>query len=132
MPIEIMEKELRGVIILALSGRLVLGQESSDFRAKVNAVLEENANYKEKWGWNPRLVLDLGDLSFVDSSGLGALIAARISAHSRGSEMKLANLTKSLRDVLAITKLATVFDLYDSADAAVNSYFPPPPAPAGT
>jgi len=128
--IEIIEKESRGVIILALSGRLVLGQESMDFRAKVNAVLEENAKNKETWGWNPRLVLDLGDLSFVDSSGLGALIAARISATSRQSEMKLANLTKSLRDVLAITKLATVFDLYDSVDAAVNSYFPPNPPPA--
>jgi anti-sigma B factor antagonist len=130
MPIEIIEKESRGIIILEPSGRLVLGPESMHFRDKVKEVLEESGRTKEKWGWSSRLVLDLGSLTFVDSSGLGALIAARISAANSGSEMKLANLTKRLRDTLAITKLATVFDVYDSTEAAVNSYFPPAPGVA--
>jgi anti-sigma B factor antagonist len=128
MALEIKEKELRGIIILEPSGRLVLGQESMDFRAKIHEVLEKSDWIKEKWGWNTRIVLDLGSLSFVDSAGLGALIAARVSAVSRGAEMKLANLTKKLRDALSITKLVTVFDVYDSVEAAVNSY--PQVAPA--
>ena len=94
MALEINEKELRGIIILEPAGRLVLGQESMDFRGKVKEVLEKSDWIKEKWGWNTRIVLDLGNLSFVDSAGLGALIAARTSAVNRGAEMKLANLTK--------------------------------------
>jgi anti-sigma B factor antagonist len=122
MSIEIKENELRGIIILELAGRLVLGQESMDFRGKIKEVLEKSDWIKEKWGWNTRLVLDLGKLGFVDSAGLGALVAARTSVASRGAGIKLANLTKKLRDALIITKLATVFDLYDSVEAAVNSY----------
>ncbi|MGA3326761.1 MAG: STAS domain-containing protein [Terriglobia bacterium] len=122
MALEIMEKELRGIIILEPAGRLVLGQESMDFRGKVKEVLEKSDWIKERWGWNTRMVLDLGSLSFVDSAGLGALVSARIAAASRGAKMKLANLTKKMRDALAITKLATVFDVYDSVEAAVNSY----------
>ena len=128
MAIEILEKELHGIIILEPVGRLVLGQESMDFRAKVREVLEKSDWIKEKWGWNTRLVLDLGQLNFVDSAGLGALISARTTVASRGADIKLANLTKKIRDALAITKLATVFDLYDSVEAAVASY---PPAAAG-
>ena len=129
MAIEIKEKELRGIIILELGGRLVLGQESMDFRGKVKEVLDHSDWYKEKWGWATRIVLDCGELSFVDSAGLGALIHAHTSAINRGTEMKLANLTKKLRSMLAIGKLVTVFDVYDSTEAAVNS-FPPPDAAA--
>ncbi len=86
MAIEIKEKELRGIIILEPVGRLVLGQESMDFRGKFKEVLGKSDWIKEKWGWNTRIVLDLGNLSFVDSAGLGALIAARTSATSRAPE----------------------------------------------
>ncbi len=122
MALEIKEKELRGIIILEPVGRLVLGQESMDFRGKVKEVLDKSDWVKEKWGWNTRIVLDLGNLSFVDSAGLGAIIAVRTSCMSRGAGIKLANLTKKMRDALTITKLATVFDLYDSVEAAVSSY----------
>jgi anti-sigma B factor antagonist len=132
MAIEIIEKELRGIIILEPAGRLVLGQESMDFRAKIKEVLDKSDWIKEKWGWNTRIVLDLGSLGFVDSAGLGALISARTTIASRGAEIKLANLTKKMRDALAITKLATVFDLYDSVEAAVNSYPPAEPAAGAT
>jgi anti-sigma B factor antagonist len=122
MALEIKEKELRGIIILEPVGRLVLGQESMDFRGKVKEVLDKSDWIKERWGWNTRIVLDLGNLSFVDSAGLGAIIAARTSCLTRGAGIKLANLTKKMRDALTITKLATVFDLYDSVEAAVSSY----------
>jgi anti-sigma B factor antagonist len=113
---------LHGIIILELAGRLVLGQENMDFRAKIKEVLDNSDWFKEKWGWETRIVLDLGNVSFLDSAGLGALIAARISAMNRGAGMKLANLTKKIKDQLHITKLVTVFDVYDSVEAAVNSF----------
>ena len=122
MAIEIKENEMRGIIVLELSGRLVLGQESMDFRGKIKEVLEKSDWIKEKWGWETRIVLDLGNLGFIDSAGLGALIAARTSVVNRGAGIKLANLTKKIRDALTITKLVTVFDVYDSVEAAVNSY----------
>ena len=122
MPLQMEENEIHGIIVLEISGRLVLGQESMDFRGKIKEVLEKSDWIKEKWGWETRIVLDLGKLSFVDSAGLGALIAARTSAVSRGAGIKLANLTKKLRDALTITKLVTVFDVYDSVEAAVNSF----------
>ena len=122
MAIEIIQKGLHGIIILELAGRLVLGQENMDFRAKTKEVLDNSDWIKEKWGWETRIVLDLGNTSFVDSAGLGALIAARTSALNRGAGMKLANLTKKIKDQLHITKLVTVFDVYDSVEAAVNSF----------
>ena len=122
MALEITQKELHGIIILELAGRLVLGQENMDFRAKIKEVFDKSDWIKEKWGWETRIVLDLGNLSFLDSAGLGALIAARVTAMNRGSGMKLANLTKKIRDQLHITKLVTVFDVYDSVEAAVNSF----------
>jgi anti-sigma B factor antagonist len=129
MALEINQKELRGIIILEPVGRLVLGQESMDFRAKVKEVLDKSDWIKERWGWNTRIVLDLGNLSFIDSAGLGALVAARTTAVSRGAGIKLANLTKKLKDQLNITKLVTVFDTYDSVEAAVAAF---PPAESGT
>jgi anti-sigma B factor antagonist len=129
MAIEIQEKELRGIIVLEVSGRLVLGQESMDFRGKIREVLDKSDWIKERWGWETRIVLDLGNLSFVDSAGLGALVTARTSAANRGAGIKLANLTRKMRDALTITKLVTVFDVYDSVEAAVNSYPQAAPAP---
>jgi anti-sigma B factor antagonist len=129
MALEIKEKELQGIIILELSGRLVLGQESMDFRGKIKEVLEKSDWIKEKWGWDTRIVLDLGALGFVDSAGLGALTAARTSAANRGAGMKLANLTKKMRDALTITKLVTIFDVYDSVEAAVSAFPPAEHAP---
>ena len=127
MSLEIEENEVHGIIILEISGKLVLGQESMDFRGKIKQVLEKSDWIKEKWGWDTRIILDLGKLGFVDSAGLGALISARTTAVSRGAGIKLANLTKKLRDALTITKLVTVFDVYDSVDAAIKSFTPPSP-----
>jgi anti-sigma B factor antagonist len=129
MSLEIKENENHGIIVLEIKGRLVLGQESMDFRGKIKEVLEKSDWIKEKWGWQTRIVLDLGNLGFVDSAGLGALIAARTASVNRGAGIKLANLTKKMRDALTITKLVTVFDVYDSVQAAVDSFPPVEPAP---
>jgi anti-sigma B factor antagonist len=113
MALQIVEKESSGVTILALSGRITLGEESNQLRSHIKEMLSEGAK---------RLVLDLGDVSYIDSAGLGTLVAGYTSSQSQGAMMKLANLTKRFREQLNITKLVTVFDVYDSVEAAVKSF----------
>jgi anti-sigma B factor antagonist len=113
MALQIVEKETSGVTILALSGRVTLGEESNQLRSHIKEMLSEGAK---------RLVLDLGNVSYIDSAGLGTLVAGYTSSQSQGAVMKLANLTKRFREQLNITKLVTVFDVYDSVEAAVKSF----------
>src|ERR1039457_2083637 len=127
MSLQLIQKESHGIVILTLKGRLVLGQETMDLRAKVKEILDHSDFYKERWGWATRLVIDCGELGFVDSAGLGWLIHARNTAINRGAAIKLASLTKKLSHILAITKLVTVFDVYETVEAAVSA-FPPPEA----
>jgi anti-sigma B factor antagonist len=113
MALNIVEKETDGVTILVLSGRVTLGEESNQLRSKVKDVLSRGKT---------RLVLDLADVSYIDSAGLGTLVAGYTSAQNQGSSMKLANLTKKFNEQLHITKLVTVFDVYDSVTDAVKSF----------
>lgn len=113
MALQIVEKEISGVTVLALSGRITLGEESNQLRTKIKDVLGQGIK---------RLVLDLGNVSYIDSAGLGTLVAGYTSAQSQGANMKLANLTKRFREQLNITKLVTVFEVYDSVDDAIKSF----------
>jgi anti-sigma B factor antagonist len=113
MALQIIEKETSGVMVLALAGRITLGEESNQLRTKIKDILGQGMK---------RLVLDLGNVSYIDSAGLGTLVAGYTSAQSQGASMKLANLTKRFREQLYITKLVTVFEVYDSVDAAVKSF----------
>ena len=113
MPLQILEKQQAGVTVLTLSGRVVLGDESNQLRQKIKAVIAAGAK---------RLALDLGDVTYIDSAGLGTLVSSFTSAQNQGTVMKLANLTNKFHEQLNITKLVTVFDVYDSVDAAVKSF----------
>ena len=113
MALHMEEKETQGVTVLALSGRVTLGEESNQLRTKIKDLLAQGKK---------RLVLDLGDVSYIDSAGLGTLVAGYTSSQSQGATMKLANLTKRFREQLNITKLVTVFDVYNSVDEAVGSF----------
>jgi len=113
MALQIVEKETNGVMVLALSGRITLGEESNQLRSHIKEMLSQGTK---------RLVLDLGNVSYIDSAGLGTLVAGYTSSQSQGASMKLANLTKRFNEQLNITKLVTVFDVYDSVDAAVKSF----------
>jgi len=113
MALQMVEKESRGVTVLELSGRVTLGEESGQLRTKVKDILAEGKK---------RLVLDLGNVTYIDSAGLGTLVAGYTSAQNQGAGMKLANLTKRFRDQLNITKLVTVFDVYASVDDAIKSF----------
>lgn len=113
MALQLDVKESEGVKVLSLAGRVTLGDESSQLRSKIKELLAQG---------NKRLVLDLGGLSYVDSAGLGTLVAGYTSAHNEGGEIRMANVTKRLGELLSITKLLTVFSVYDSVDAAVKSF----------
>lgn len=113
MALEIVEKESSGVTVLILSGRVVLGDESNQLRTKLKDMLGKGKN---------RIVLDLAEVKYIDSAGLGALVAGFTSAQNQGAHMKLANLTKKFDEQLHITKLVTVFDVYESVDDAVKSF----------
>ncbi len=113
MALEIKELQMEGVTVLVLSGRVVLGDESNQLRSKLKDILGQGKT---------RLVLDLADVKYIDSAGLGALVAGYTSAQNQGASMKLANLTKKFDEQLHITKLVTVFDVYDSVQDAVKSF----------
>lgn len=113
MALQIVEKDLNGVTVLALLGRVVLGEESNQLRTKLKDLL---ASGKTK------LVLDLAEVKYIDSAGLGTLVAGFTSAQSQGANVKLANLTKKFDEQLHITKLVTVFDVHNTVDEAVKSF----------
>jgi anti-sigma B factor antagonist len=113
MALHIVEKEMNGVTVLQLSGRITLGEESNQLRTRLKDELSKG---------KARLVLDLADVSYIDSAGLGTLVAGFTSAQNQGANLKLANLTKRFREQLNITKLVTVFDVYETVQEAVKSF----------
>jgi len=115
MALNMVEKEVSGVTVLQLIGRVTLGEESNQLRNKLKDVLAQGKT---------RLVLDLAEVVYIDSAGLGALVAGFTSAQNQGANMKLANLTTRFREQLHITKLVTVFDVYESVADAVKSFEP--------
>lgn len=115
MPLEINQKEIEGITILELRGRLVAGSESADLRQRVAQELEAGHKY---------LIFDMRHLNFIDSSGLGTLVIAHTQLTRAGGAVKLLNLSKRNVQLLIITKLSTVFEIFDDEQAAVNSFFP--------
>ena len=113
MALRIDEKELDGITILELSGRVVLGDESNQLRSKLKEVLGKGKT---------RLILDLAKVSYIDSAGLGTLVAGYTSAQNQGANMKLANLTKKFDEQLHITKLVTVFEVHETVADAMKSF----------
>ena len=113
MALRIDAKESDGVTVLTLSGRVTLGDESNQLRGKIKELLAQG---------NKRLVLDLGDVSYIDSAGLGTLVAAYTSARNDGGEIRLAKVTNKFGELLNITKLVTIFGVYGSVEDALKSF----------
>jgi anti-sigma B factor antagonist len=107
------ERDVNGITVLDIDGRIVLGEESNAFREKVKGLL---AAGKKK------IVLNLANVTYIDSAGLGTLVATFHSARSQGAMLKLANLGAKFKEVLQVTKLMTVFDTYESEAAAIQSF----------
>ena len=109
----IQERVVGSVVILDLDGKLVLGDGDALLKDKVHSLVFQGRK---------QILLNLGKVAYVDSSGLGALVATSVTAKNNGGEIKLLSLTKRLHDLLSISKLVTVFDCYDSEPEALKSF----------
>ena len=112
MALKITDRDVDGVEVLTLDGRIVLGEETIGLREKVKGLL---AAGKKK------IVLDLKNVSMIDSSGLGAMVSAHTSAKSAGATLRLCNLGSRTSELLQMTRLVTVFEVSDSEAEAVRA-----------
>ncbi len=106
-------RQVDGVTIVDLSGRITLGEGSVVLRDTVKDLLGKGQK---------KILLNLGDVSYIDSSGIGELVSAFTSVRNQGGELKLLHLTKKVHDLLQITKLYTVFDVKDDEAAAIGAF----------
>jgi|SRR5579872_2087055 len=112
MQLKLTSRQKDGILLVDCSGRIVFGDESSLLRETVKKAVTENN----------RIVLNLGEVNYIDSGGLGTLVALHTTAHNAGGSIKLTNLTKRVGDLLQVTKLLTVFEVYDSEAEAIDSF----------
>jgi anti-sigma B factor antagonist len=112
MGLKLTSRTLEGIAVLHCSGRIRFGDETSELRDK----------FKELLAAYQKIVLDLGEVSYIDSGGLGTLVGIYSSARLAGAEVKLANLTQRIKDALQITRLGTLFEFYEGSDQAVDAF----------
>ena len=112
MQLKLSNRTVDGIVILDCAGRIVFGEESAYLRDTAKQLITERH----------RLVLNLSGVNYIDSGGLGTLVALYTTARNTGGSVKLANLTQRVGDLLQVTKLVTVFDVYDSEQAAIDSF----------
>ena len=113
MSISIDSREVNKVTILDIHGRLVLGPEIGALRSAVRGLVSEGKK---------KIILNLVDVDYLDSSGVGELVGSFTTVRNAGGELKLMNLTQKVHDVLHVTKLYTVFDIKDDEFTAVKSF----------
>ena len=106
-------RQVGEVAIVDLSGRISLGEGSALLRKTVRDLVEAGQT---------RILLNLGDVNYIDSSGIGELVSAFTAVRKEGGELKLLNLTKKVHDLLQITKLYTVFDIKDDEATAIKAF----------
>ncbi|HZS97160.1 MAG TPA: STAS domain-containing protein [Terriglobales bacterium] len=116
MSIDFSTRQSDGITIVDLKGRITLGEGSVTLRDTVHDLLSKGQK---------RILLNLGDVNYIDSSGIGELVSAFTAAKKQGGEVKLLNLSKRVHDLLQITKLYTVFDVKDDEALAVESFSAP-------
>jgi anti-sigma B factor antagonist len=107
------QREVGPVTIVDLSGKISLGEGSALLRKTIRDLIDAG---------QIKILLNLGDVNYIDSSGLGELVSAYTTSKNQGATLKLLNLTKKVKDVLQLTKLYTVFDIYDDEASAIASY----------
>src|SRR5437016_14128184 len=107
-------RQVNGITIVDCSGRITLGEGSVVLKDAVHDLLSKGQK---------RILLNLGGVNYIDSSGIGELVSAFTAAKKQGGELKLLNLSKKIHDLLQITKLYTVFDVKDDETLAVESFW---------
>ncbi len=113
MSIKASTRQVDKVTIVDISGRITLGEGSSTLREAVRDLLSKGQK---------KILLNLGDVSYIDSSGIGELVSSFTSVNNQGGQLKLLNLQKKVHDLLQITKLYTVFEVHTDEAAAVRSF----------
>ena len=106
-------RESNGVTILDLSGRMTLGEDTLLLRETIRNLISRDRKM---------ILLNLGDVPYIDSSGIGELVSAFTTVKKEGGQLKLLNLTRKVRDLLQITKLYTVFDVHLNKKKAIHSF----------
>ena len=113
MALTIASREVDGVTVLDLNGRITLGEGSVQLREAIRDLISKGSK---------TILLNMGEVNYIDSSGLGELVSAYTTAKNQGASVKLLNLTKKVKDVLQLTKLYTVFDVYEDEASAISSF----------
>jgi anti-sigma B factor antagonist len=113
MTVKMTNSEVDGLSVVALDGRIVLGEESNSLRDKLKSLIAQGKK---------KIVLNMANIKYIDSAGLGTLIAVHVSAKTQGASVRLCHLGRKFHEVLQITKLLTIFDVYDTQAAAVSSF----------
>ena len=113
MSLRIANSEVDGVTVLELDGRIALGEESNSLREKLKGMATVGTK---------KIVLNVANIKYIDSTGLGTLVAANVSAKAQGASVRLCHLGKKFHEIVQVTKLLTVFDVYDTQTAAVSSF----------
>ena len=115
MSLDIQQRDREGILILDMKGRITVGPEAAALREKIAAVAKANT---------VNVILNLRHVDYIDSTGLGALVMCATSLRKQGGNMKLLNLNRRNIELLVMTKIATVFDLFTDEQDSVNSFFP--------
>jgi len=113
MSVKITTRQVGDVSVMDASGRITLGEGASSFRETLRELVSKG---------NKKLLLNLADVSYIDSSGIGELVSGFTTVTNQHGQLKLLNLTKRVRDLLQITKLYTVFEVFDDETTAVRSF----------
>ena len=111
--LNINERQAGDVTVLDMSGKITIGEGSVALRSAIRRLIEEGKK---------KILLNLSQVSYVDSSGIGEFVASFTAIGREGGQLKLLNLTQKIQDLLAITKLLTVFDTYEDESSALNSF----------
>jgi anti-sigma B factor antagonist len=110
---DIRERVVDGVSVLDISGKIVLGEGDVQIKERIKSLLADGQK---------KILLNLADVSYIDSAGLGSLISSYATVKREGGQLKLVNLTKRVQDLLAITKLITVFETFEDEKEAIASF----------
>jgi anti-sigma B factor antagonist len=112
MQLRMNTRTMDGVLVVDCNGRIVFGEESAALRDKVRTALAQS----------PRVVLNLGEVNYIDSGGLGTLVSLYTTARNAGGALKLARLTDRVGDLLQVTKLVSIFEVFDNEKSAAQSF----------
>ena len=115
MSLDIAQKEREGITVLILTGRITAGDDVSKFREEAEKVLQTP---------EPKLILNLKGVDYIDSTGLGALVMCSTGVRKAGGAVRLVHLNRRNMELLVMTKIDTIFEAFDDETEAVNSFFP--------